>query len=332
MSLATRCSECGTIFRVVADQLKVSEGWVRCGRCDAVFNAFGGLFDLDREAPPNWPTADPPPRLVAATKNEVGLPSAPPAITSVDQRPEPALPVIAAIEPLAPQTPVAPAGSGHAAPLYALAQNARQSSPGHVDATADLQPAPRTSPVVADSAADGGPLEPVPAPEFLRRAERQARWQQPRMRLLLAASAVLLLAALALQITHHFRDLLATRFPSSREALTAWCARAACRIEPLRRIDDIQVENTGLSPLTGVDGFRLSVALRNRGALELAVPAVDLSLTDARGQLVARRALLPQDFRVATETLKPGAEAALQLAFTIGAAGVTGYTVGIFYP
>ena len=54
MSLATRCTSCATSFRVVQDQLKVSEGWVRCGRCDAVFNALEGLFDLGREAPADW--------------------------------------------------------------------------------------------------------------------------------------------------------------------------------------------------------------------------------------------------------------------------------------
>jgi predicted Zn finger-like uncharacterized protein len=57
MSLATRCPVCSTVFRVVQDQLKVSEGWVRCGRCAKVFNAFEGLFDLERElaamAPPS---------------------------------------------------------------------------------------------------------------------------------------------------------------------------------------------------------------------------------------------------------------------------------------
>jgi predicted Zn finger-like uncharacterized protein len=51
MSLATRCTSCGTIFRVVQDQLKVSDGWVRCGRCNEVFNAMEGLFDLQREVP-----------------------------------------------------------------------------------------------------------------------------------------------------------------------------------------------------------------------------------------------------------------------------------------
>ena len=44
MSLVTRCPACGTVFRVVQDQLKVSEGWVRCGRCSEVFNAVDGLF------------------------------------------------------------------------------------------------------------------------------------------------------------------------------------------------------------------------------------------------------------------------------------------------
>src|SRR6478735_6922234 len=53
MSLATRCTACHTTFRVVQDQLKVSEGWVRCGRCNEVFNAIEGLFDLERDMPPD---------------------------------------------------------------------------------------------------------------------------------------------------------------------------------------------------------------------------------------------------------------------------------------
>lgn len=60
MSLATRCTSCGTIFKVVQDQLKVSEGWVRCGRCNEVFNALDGLFDLERDPPPQRPASAPP--------------------------------------------------------------------------------------------------------------------------------------------------------------------------------------------------------------------------------------------------------------------------------
>src|SRR5665647_947691 len=39
MSLITRCPTCETLFRVVPDQLRVSDGWVRCGQCDEIFDA-----------------------------------------------------------------------------------------------------------------------------------------------------------------------------------------------------------------------------------------------------------------------------------------------------
>ena len=51
VSLATRCSSCGTVFRVVLDQLRVADGWVRCGRCNSVFNAAEVLFDIDNGTP-----------------------------------------------------------------------------------------------------------------------------------------------------------------------------------------------------------------------------------------------------------------------------------------
>lgn len=57
MSLATTCTNCSTCFRVVQDQLRVSEGWVRCGHCQQVFNALESLFDLDA---PHQPVALPP--------------------------------------------------------------------------------------------------------------------------------------------------------------------------------------------------------------------------------------------------------------------------------
>jgi predicted Zn finger-like uncharacterized protein len=39
MSLITQCPACATLFKVVADQLRVSGGWVRCGQCGDVFDA-----------------------------------------------------------------------------------------------------------------------------------------------------------------------------------------------------------------------------------------------------------------------------------------------------
>src|SRR3954463_2575665 len=45
MGLITRCPTCGTMFKVVADQLKISEGWVRCGHCAEVFDATAHMVD-----------------------------------------------------------------------------------------------------------------------------------------------------------------------------------------------------------------------------------------------------------------------------------------------
>ncbi|WPH14962.1 zinc-ribbon and DUF3426 domain-containing protein [Variovorax paradoxus] len=52
MSLVTRCPACATTFKVVRDQLRISDGWVRCGRCSHVFDAT-----LDLHEAPDGPTA-----------------------------------------------------------------------------------------------------------------------------------------------------------------------------------------------------------------------------------------------------------------------------------
>lgn len=131
MNLATRCTACGTIFRVVQDQLKVSDGWVRCGRCQAVFNAQQGLFDLEREAPPPWqPAATTPevsdavpasdtPDSKAALADESG--SSDPVSASHESGPEPV-----ASEPMSPCDPVMPPETEHTD-----VDVGPQSEPGH---------------------------------------------------------------------------------------------------------------------------------------------------------------------------------------------------------
>lgn len=68
MSLVTRCPACETTFKVVKDQLRISDGWVRCGRCSQVFDA---TVDL-REAPETTPAPAPSIPTPASTSNEGG--------------------------------------------------------------------------------------------------------------------------------------------------------------------------------------------------------------------------------------------------------------------
>jgi predicted Zn finger-like uncharacterized protein len=51
MSLVTRCSNCGTAFRVMPGQLSARVGRVRCGKCDTVFDGIAGLIDQTHEPP-----------------------------------------------------------------------------------------------------------------------------------------------------------------------------------------------------------------------------------------------------------------------------------------
>jgi hypothetical protein len=171
------------------------------------------------------------------------------------------------------------------------------------------------------------------APEFVRHADRAARWRTPRMRFWLSTAALLLLLALTLQVGHHFRDLAAAQWPSIRPALGAWCEIAHCRLDAPRRIEDVTVESSALTrAATGTDSFKLAVTLRNRGTLPVKMPSIELTLTDSAGQLVARRDLAPTDFRAVSSVLAPGTEAPLQLLLSAGSPRVAGYTLEIFYP
>jgi len=74
MALAARCPTCATLFRVVPDQLKLADGWVRCGRCEALFHAGDALIDLDRaETPAVEPEAAAPTPVQATDETPAAL-------------------------------------------------------------------------------------------------------------------------------------------------------------------------------------------------------------------------------------------------------------------
>ncbi|TAJ80704.1 MAG: DUF3426 domain-containing protein [Gallionellaceae bacterium] len=55
----TRCPECSTRFKVSAEQLAAHDGIVRCGRCNAVFNAAEHLHDDEPSPQLSLPIAVP---------------------------------------------------------------------------------------------------------------------------------------------------------------------------------------------------------------------------------------------------------------------------------
>ncbi len=296
MSMATRCVACGTIFRVVQDQLKVSDGWVRCGRCDEVFNALEGLFDLERESPPPWQPgqARPAARGHSHQKAAADLEEED-RIASRFFRPE--------------QEDV------ERTPAEAVAERFRTD--------------------FADARFEEDDEEAAieEAPTFLREAQAEKHKRSPRVRLGFTLASALLSCVLLLQAVQHFRDGLAARLPVLRPLLATWCRFAGCIVDAPRRIDDITVEATALSQAApGTNTYRLSVTLRNRGQLPVSLPSIELTLSDSTGQLVARRALGPAAFRATSTVVPAGTDVPLQVLFTTAGPRVAGYTVEVFYP
>lgn len=360
MSLATRCNACGTVFRVVQDQLKVSEGWVRCGRCAEVFDAREQLFDLEREAPPPWPVQAQTPensaddsefeatRLDSRHEREAlsAWPSPDqeaPETAELDDLDTPALDEFAdddealpgepADESFSHQSNEAARTSEHSFQLPAdyLSGGDRQASHG---AAASLK-APDLDALAAHP--DDSPLV---RPSFMRDTATEQPAMSRVVRALWIGAGIVLALLLELQAVVHYRDRLATLNPQLSLYLTKMCEVLSCEVRPLQLISAISVESSSLTHAPGdANRYQLSVSLLNRADTALALPSVDLSLTDSAGTLLARRVLKPGDFSAAAPqpagpagTIAAKSQMNLQTLLQAGDARLVGYTVEVFYP
>ena len=307
--LATRCSACGTVFRVVPDQLRVSEGWVRCGRCSQVFNALESLVDLETGLPKRTGGGLAP--LVQEESAEADFDIAQPA-AKPGGPPLPPQPVFA-------PPPPARGWSGPAA-----------DSGDDTDIAAERDDAPVS--------VFGPTLEPAEKPSFVRNAERAAAWRRPRVRAALAVTGLLAALGLLAQTAHEYRDLLAARFPDTRPWLEQACEPLGCNVEAARAINSLAVESSGLVRVERSNLYKLQLSLRNRAGIDVAVPALDVTLTDSQGELIARKVLRLAELGAPAATIAAGQELAVQatLQATAGGAAATqpiaGYTIDLFYP
>jgi predicted Zn finger-like uncharacterized protein len=294
VSLAARCPACGTVFRVVQDQLRVSEGWVRCGRCAEVFNAIEGLVDVET------PVTTRQTRPQAERERVLG------ELSRVAQ-------ASALREP-------APAAAQRAVTAY-------DEQPAVVAAEDDETP---SEPAFEPTRAPAEP--PPPAPQFVRRAELAARWKRPGVQAALAAACVVGAFGLLAQSAFAYRNTAAVRWPALQPLLAAGCSVFGCTIEAPRAIESLAVESSGLVRIEGTPLYRLSVMLRNRAAWPLAVPSLDLTLTDTQGAVIARRVVRPAELSVTQASVPAAAELAMQGTLAAAERPVSGYTIEIFYP
>lgn len=310
MSLITRCPACRTMFKVVPDQLRISEGWVRCGQCEEIFDAQANLQELVPQTEAAGPAFQG--ELAAAMASDAPAARVPDEGGTLrgeprSERIEPRL------EAAGGDTILLPEGSAYG-----------------VDETrpllADEEPAPAAAPQAEPRA---------PELSFMRQTRPPSRWHRPLVRATLMVLSLLLVLGLALQLLMQERDLIAARHPELRPLVEEICMLANCEVRPLRQIESVVIDSSAFSKIKG-DLYRLSLTLKNNAPVDLAMPAVELALTDTLDHALIRRVLQPEELGVQEGVIRAGSETQATLLLTVKTNGngerVAGYRLLAFYP
>ncbi|MDR0578484.1 MAG: zinc-ribbon domain-containing protein [Candidatus Accumulibacter sp.] len=335
--MKTRCPDCQTVFRVTPEQLVKRDGKVRCGCCQAVFDAFDTLLE------------DQPP---AAAPSGGRAQSAHPSAQPISTQPLStlfALPASANAR-LARESPVEPPTEPDEPSIAPLAdapemgeneenEDNEPSIPWNVSETiAPLKAGPDAEPIL--------PREPgeipgyddwagdIIAPPLVMAipAEKPLRWP-------FALAAGVLALALAGQVLFHFRGELALAVPALRPALESFSLALDGPLPLPKHADLVSIEASDLQSDPARAGLLvLNATLRNKAAYGQAYPSLELSLTDLRNTVIARRVFAPADYLPARTQAAPGpvfsgnSDTVVRLWIEVAGLDATGYRLFVFYP
>lgn len=349
------------MFKVVTDQLKVSQGWVRCGHCSEVFDASLHLQATSLPAAPALDTPAPTTPIYGPqdgffSDHPLASPSPSPSAERFGETPDLRRDDF---DPAGWQQQQAPqldeSGSlrlnDQGAAVRTLPERALESVPVSEPAPIAAYPASldvhdtvdALPPAMADDMSDVS---------FVRDARRQAVWRKPLVRIALALLSLLFAALLLLQVAVQQRDRVAVLQPALKPWLESLCGYLHCTVGPLRHIEAIVIDSSSFNKING-DSYRLSFSLKNTGTTPVAMPALEVTLTDAQEQALVRRVLTPAQFGAGNRVLAAGADysglvviqvlgpdaasaaasaASAPLTAATGPLRVAGYRVLAFYP
>jgi predicted Zn finger-like uncharacterized protein len=292
------------MFKVVPDQLRVSDGWVRCGQCSEVFDAN---LNLQADSLP----------MTASAEYSSGQPET--ATDSVDS------PAVLDVQDQDPFLVVNPHAL-HFEPEVFLGEVKDSKSPleemGELSALHSVE----ENPVASESAVEHSFLRHTPTPSV---------WKNRSVRVLLSVSCLVLGAMLVLQVVIHERDRIAALFTGTKGALDAVCGVTGCTLAPLRNIETVVIDSSSFAKVRA-DVYRLSFALKNMAHTSIATPALELTLTDMQDQPVVRRVFTAIEFGDKSGVMAAGAELSITMPLNVKLAGshekITGYRLLSFYP
>ncbi len=161
---------------------------------------------------------------------------------------------------------------------------------------------------------------------------RPAHRRRPTVRLALRVAALMLGVGLVLQSMLHARETIAAHWPSTEPALQRLCAPFGCQVEAPRDLQALQVQSVTFQEAGSAGLYNLNVVLFNRSELRVRMPALDLRISDARGEVAARRVLTPAEMERRERSIPPGSETTLQASLRIEQPNISGYEVTVFYP
>ena len=388
MALAARCPHCRALFRVVADQLKLRGGLVRCGDCRQVFDAIGSLSYVGDhsqapgqvEAPVSGFALPGPAASVPATAAARAPAAAPPAA-----------PVPASVRPREPIAAPSPARAS--APQRARGAERRR-APDLEDAlsvpTLIGRPDPEEAGDRVESAASGSEVRIEPrqagsqrassrragsrhaggsnwrdarseyralagddadgeAPEALGLEESEddapsflltpGQRRDQRLRRALAAVSAPLAVLAAIQIALVMRDNLLETWPSLRPLLVQVCRPYGCSVGWPAHAELLTIVGSELAAIPGTDVIELNAALRSRAPFVMALPAIEVTLSDDQNRTVARKVFLPADYLASSgeassrldEGLGPESDLSIRLTFEARGLNASGFVVYPFY-
>jgi predicted Zn finger-like uncharacterized protein len=316
--MQTTCPECRTTFRVNQEHLGLRRGLVRCGHCNAVFNAYDTLL-AELEAPPKEAVHE----ALAEPWDSPVVPDAELEAAPADG-PEPGPEPERIPEPL-PEPPEAGPGAGRSA-----ADDA-EAGPPLLEALVQ-PPSPGLAPEAVAETSESILLAELPT--RLKANRSGLPWWRS---LLLWSGALLLILTLLAQMAYFFRADLAAAYPGARPVMNDLCQPLGC-VVPLPHglsrqaivASSLEHDNEQKSRV------RLTILIANRTGQVQAWPHLDLSLSDVRDAPVAHTLFSPASYLPKGTDISAGmaadSEKEIRLELDVGNLAPSGYSVNLVYP
>ncbi len=293
------------MFRVVPDQLRVSEGWVRCGQCHEIFDA---LVQLQTQ-PPELELEIMPVTEMAA-KSEAEEKSAYWSDPDLELQPQ-----------------------KNEVLVHPVVGDA-QTSAELLQTDPPLQPHELTEKIepVLTQELSSSPADLL-EPSFLR--EPTAPKPRPMNRLLLGLTVLALVLTFLLQLVRHERSRIVAFEPAAKPLLVEICRLLACSLMPLQQIDAMVLESSSFIKIDN-ETYRLQFMLKNTALTVLAAPAIELTLTDEQDKPLVRRVFTPAESGLTSLEMPASSETMGNLNLNVKALvtpeRISGYRVLAFYP